>query len=143
MSGPKRTCRKTQSMSLLGVSGHALLHRTCPLLTQSGHWTRVCGSWHAFGLHQAALGSNVGAGWAGAMRWPRKIHLRNSSACRRTISSKRHRAASAFCRLPTTANVPCSTSSPMPREPWQSHASMVSGTGRIQFAAAGTRASII
>src|SRR5262245_15552578 len=27
---------------------------------------RDCGSWHAFDLRQAALGSNAGAGWAGA-----------------------------------------------------------------------------
>jgi hypothetical protein len=28
--------------------------------------TRDCGSWHAFCLRQAALGSNAGAGWDGA-----------------------------------------------------------------------------
>src|SRR5262245_52819059 len=42
--GPNQTCRKTQSMSLLGVSGHGLVRCTCPLLTQSGHqnWRVQC-----------------------------------------------------------------------------------------------------
>jgi len=88
---------------------------------------------------------NTGAEKAVAreLRWPRQIHLRNSRTRRRTISSKRHRAASTFCRLPTTANVPCATSSPMPREPWQSHASIISGSGRMQFTAAEAKAFII
>src|SRR5215831_4913632 len=33
--GPKRTCRKTQSMSLSGQSGHRFLRCTCLLLGQS------------------------------------------------------------------------------------------------------------
>src|SRR5262245_30426035 len=34
---PKLSSRKTQSMSLLGQSGHGFLQRKCLLLTQSGH----------------------------------------------------------------------------------------------------------
>lgn len=36
-SGPKRTSLLALHSPLLGVSGHALWHRTCPLLTQGGH----------------------------------------------------------------------------------------------------------
>jgi hypothetical protein len=36
--GPKRTCRKTQSTSLLGVKRTWRLHCTCLLLTRSGSW---------------------------------------------------------------------------------------------------------
>ena len=43
---------------------------------------------------------------------------------------------------PNTASVLCSNSSPMPSGPWQSHASIVSGTGLIQFRAAGAKGFI-
>src|SRR5262245_21289556 len=52
---------------------------------------------HAFGLREAALGPLIRVldrQARGKLRWPRQIHLRNSRSRRRTISWKRHRAAS-------------------------------------------------
>ena len=89
-------------MSLSGESGHDFLHRTCPLLTQSGHQLAPTSALpeHQCGLLPSRVLS-LGSGHEAARVHQSHCWISSHMAARRVRSSRRCRSSdsSAGCRL--------------------------------------------